>query len=111
MAQFLDEPSKAVPKRVSYYELILADLKRCDRETRELISEELENYKAEINISAYTAIYDTIDEYEFEIKTYNCQTVLMKELEEILESNSSQRTVALIYYRGKRIKYNVTLTH
>jgi hypothetical protein len=46
-----------------------------------------------------------------EVETYDEQKDVTYELEEILESNANRETLGLIYYMGKRIKYNITLTH
>lgn len=112
MAHFANDTQAIVqPKQLSHYELILQDLKRCEPETRDKMTEAIEDLEDDINGSAYTVLFDSIDEYEMEVETYDEQKDVTYELEEILESNANRETLGLIYYMGKRIKYNITLTH
>jgi hypothetical protein len=113
MARFADDVASApVPQRPkSYYDLIVEDVKRCEPETRDKVMEAIEDLSDDINNSAYVVIYDSIDEYEMEAELYDDQRCVIDEIKEVVESNASQRTLSLIYYRGKRIKYEVTLTH
>lgn len=113
MAHFSDKPASAPtpPRPKGYYDLIVEDMKRCESETRDKMMEAIEDLEDNINSSAYVVIYDSIDEYEMEAELYDDQKCVIDELQEVLESNASQRTLSLIYYRGKRIKYEVTLTH
>lgn len=112
MAQFADATSTPAPQRSkSYYDLIVEDMRRCEPETRDKMMEAIECLEEDINDSAYVVIYDVIDEYEMEAETYDDQRCVIDEIKEIVESNASQRTLCLIYYRGKRIKYEVILSH
>jgi len=112
MAHFADDSSaNAPPRKLSYYEMIVADIRRCEPETRDKMKEAIECLENDINTSAYVVLYDSIDEYEMEAELYDDQRRVIDEIKEIVESNGSQRTLGLIYYRGKRIKYEVTLTH
>jgi ribonuclease HII len=112
MAHFANDTQAIVqPKQLSHYNLVLQDLKRCEPETRDKMTEAIECLEEEINTNAYTVIYDSIDEYEMEAETYDDQRRVIDEIKEIVESNSSQRTLGLIYYRGKRIKYEIFLNH
>ena len=113
MAHFSDgiASAPAPPRPKGYYDLIVEDTKRCEPETRDKIMEAIECLEEDINNNAYVVIYDSIDEYEMEAELYDDQRCVIDELKEILESNSSQRTLSLIYYRGKRIKYELNLIH
>jgi hypothetical protein len=112
MAKFADDTAvSTAPRQKSYYELIVDDVRRCEPETRDKIMEAIEELNDNINNSAYTVMYDAIDEYEMEVETYDDQTNVVDDLKEILESNSCQRTLSLIYHRGKRIKYVIILNH
>lgn len=113
MARFSDNAASVPvpPRPKSYYDLIVEDVKRCEPETRDKIMEAIEDLDDDINNSAYTMIFDSIDEYEIEAKTHDDQRCVVDEIKEIVESNGSQRTLSLIYYRGKRIKYTIVLIH